>query len=221
MGHFLPLSSECVKRRLICLVSAPELELCPYVMDIAFLMDSSGSLGTRDYKKLKYFVNRLVQSLNMTPDQSRGAIVIYGSVALVEAHFDQHKSTGDFQKKVHQLPYIRGPTRIDKGLEMTVNKILPHVRPEVVKIAVVLVEGRQSNASDMKSLKELSGQLRREGVRILAVGIGPDVDKNELQLMVESEQDIALAKDLDGLISKATSLAQVICIPGKHTIYMH
>ena len=171
-------------------------------------MDSSGSLGTREYKKEKYFVNRLAQSLRL-PSESRAAVVLYSNTASVAIPLDD---TENFQAKVHDLPYVRGKTRTDEGLRVAIKEVAPYLRPDAARLALVFVNGRSH--AKAKDLEELSDLLRREGVQVIAVGIGATTPI--LRSMVTSPSDIIHVKNPDTLISQEViPLARHICLPGK------
>ena len=118
----------------------------------------------------------------VAPGQSRAALVLYSDSAFVKAGFDQYPTLEEFHKSVDDLPYENGFTRIDLALEKANQEVFPQARKGVPKIAILITDGKQTKAADSKGLREASEPLRRAGVRVLAVGIGSDVDSDELRL---------------------------------------
>lgn len=187
-----------------------EPHFCDDPVDVAFVMDSSASIGDTDYKKEKNFVKSLATILHISPSHSRGAIVLSGGSASLKVGLDQHPSIRDFMSSVDKLPFDKGRKRIDKAMDIIRNEVFLKPRAGVPKIAIVLNDGRQSQGVNGKTLHEASERLIKAGVRILVVGIG-DVDPDELRVMTESWADIFFARNLDELNLKVRKIAESVC----------
>lgn len=180
-------------------------------MDVAFIIDSSGSIGKTNYLKQKNFVKQVAKSFGLAPDQSQAAMVLYSNSASVQARFGQYATTDEFVKAVDGLPYERGLTRIDKALDLAATEIFPEARAGVPKLALLITDGTQTPAADAKGLKEASEPLRKAGVRVLAVGVGSGVDRDELRLVTETEDDVVVADDFQDLLLKIGNLTSRAC----------
>lgn len=180
-------------------------------MDVAFIIDSSGSIGRTNYLKQKNFVKQVAKSFGLAPDQSQAAMVLYSNSASVQARFGQYATTDEFVKAVDGLPYERGLTRIDKALDLAATDIFPEARAGVPKLALLLTDGTQTPAADAKGLREASEPLRKAGVRVLAVGVGSGVDRDELRLVTETEDDVVVADDFQDLLLKIGNLTSRAC----------
>ena len=180
-------------------------------MDVAFIIDSSGSIGRRNYLKQKNFVKEVAKSFGLAADQSQAAMVLYSNSASVQARFGQYATTEEFAKAVDALPYERGLTRIDRALELAATDIFPEARAGVPKLALLITDGTQTPAADAKGLREASEPLRKAGVRVLAVGIGSGIDRDELRLVTETEDDVVVATDYQDLLLKIGNLTSRAC----------
>ena len=186
-------------------------------MDVAFILDSSGSIGRTNYLKQKEFVKQVARSFGVAPGQSQAAMVLYSSTASVQARFGQYATAEEFAKAVDALPYERGRTRIDMALDLASTDIFPAARPDVPKIAILITDGKQTQAKDAKNLKEASDPLRKAGVRVLAVGIGSGVDADELRSITETDEDVVVAADFTDLMLKLANLTSRACeLAGKY-----
>ena len=175
-------------------------------------MDSSDTVGTEDYEKQKTFVKLVAQGLGISPTQSRGALMLYSDLASIQGRFDQYTNTKDFWKAVDRLRFLGGKTRLDRALGVASSDIFPDSRPGVEKIAIVLSDGYQTQASGAKGLKEASEPLRKDGVRIIAVGFSNDLAIKSLRLLVESDDDLMqITEDPEDPLMKASSLVKRIC----------
>ena len=109
------------------------------------------------------------------------------------------------------LPYERGTTRIDLALEKAAQEIFPQARQGVPKIAILITDGKQSQAADAKGLTDASEPLRKAGVRVLAVGIGSGVDPDELRLLTESDEDVVVTQTFADLLLQLGNLTSRTC----------
>ncbi|CAH3124523.1 unnamed protein product [Pocillopora meandrina] len=184
---------------------------CSTPVDLAFIIDSSGSIGRTNYKKQKNFVKEVAKTFGLSPNGSRAAMVLYSNSASVKARFGQYTDPKEFDGAVDSLPYERGLTRIDKALELTASDIFAQSRSGVPKIAMLITDGTQTAAADAKGLKEASEPLRQAGVRVLAVGVGKGVDREELRLVTESDEDVVVAADFEDLLLKLSNLTSQAC----------
>lgn len=196
---------------LFLLISCPAPKPCDNVVDVAFLVDASGTIGLQNFEKEKAFVKRLAQRLSISPSDSRAAVVLYSSTASVKAQFGNYNSTGSFGRAVDKLAFIGGKTMIDKALSVAASEIFPNARPGVDKIAILLTDGYQTSAPGAKSLKEASEPLRKAGVRVMVVGIGGDLETKGLLSLVETKDDFFIARSFDELTGKTDSVATTIC----------
>ena len=183
-------------------------------MDVAFLVDSSGSISFRNFRKVKNFVVELASKFDISPGGSRAAVVVYSTRATTRIRFTDHSTYGSFANAVQSLRHERGYTRIDLALEKAYIDVFgPRGKPRflVPKIAFVLTDGEQTRAPKQKSLDEVSDLLKKRGVRIISIGIGKRVNKNQLTVIASSEKDVVIAESFDGLVSEVEPLFQSAC----------
>ena len=163
---------------------------CP--VDLAFVFDSSDTIGVRALEDAKMLVKKMVKGLELGADESRVALVVFADKVEVKARFSENLSVKQFQDMVQNMESVGSigrRTRIDKALVET-KQVFKEGRDDVYKIAVVLTDGKQSEDRDTKSLLSTSEPLRRAGVRVIAVAIGTRASKGRLRLMTDSMDDV-------------------------------
>ena len=160
---------------------------CP--VDLAFVFDSSDTIGVGALEDAKMLVKEMVKGLELGADESRVALVVFADKVEVKARFSENLSVKQFQDMVQNIKSIGSRTRIDKALVET-KRVFKEGRDDVYKIAVVLTDGIQSEDHDTKSLLSTSEPLRRAGVRVIAVAIGTQASKGRLRLMTDSMDDV-------------------------------
>ena len=178
---------------------------------MAFIVDTSGSVGRRNFPNEIYFVNGVAKNLGLAPGQSQAAIVVYSTSASVEARFGQYATTEEFDKALYWLPWYGGKTRIDRALDVAATEVFPESRKDVLKTALLITEGTHTKDDNAKDLREASEPLRKAGVRVLVVGVGSRVDKDELRLVTETDDDVMLASDFDDLLRKVDDVTRKVC----------
>ena len=163
---------------------------CP--VDLAFVFDSSDTIGVGALEDAKMLVKKMVKGLELGADESRVALVVFADKVEVKARFSENLSVKQFQDMVQNMESVGSigrRTRIDKALVET-KQVFKEGRDDVYKIAVVLTDGIQSEGQDTKSLLSTSEPLRRAGVRVIAVAIGTQASKGRLRLMTDSMDDV-------------------------------
>ena len=160
---------------------------CP--VDLAFVFDSSDTIGVGALEDAKMLVKKMVKGLELGADESRVALVVFADKVEVKARFSENLSVKQFKDMVQNMKSIGSRTRIDKALVET-KQVFKEGRDDVYKIAVVLTDGIQSEDRDTKSLLSTSEPLRRAGVRVIAVAIGTRASKGRLRLMTDSMDDV-------------------------------
>ena len=84
-------------------------------------------------------------------------------------------------------------------------------RTNLPKVLIVLTDGKQSSDPRATPLDEAVLPLLQLGVKVLAVGVGNDISRDELKLIVERDQDIFTVDDFDDLLVKSHQIARTAC----------
>ena len=108
-------------------VLLPSEFACKGVADVAFIVDSSGSIGRRNWVKMLQFVKDMVKDFNVGPQKTHIAVVAYSNNAKVEFKFNSLKESEITEERYYRLidrmGFQRGFTFIDKALILTNEEI--------------------------------------------------------------------------------------------------
>lgn len=190
------------------------MKQCSSPLDIVFVLDSSASIGELSYEKMKDFVKTVANSFIIGPGKAFTAVIQYGTNATTAIRFTDYMNNTDFNTAVDALPYLRGVTRIDKALQLALSELLTErsgARAGVAKVLILLTDGQQSQAPDGVDLQKAARPLFSAGVRVFAVGIGTEIEENELQLIVDKTDDVIVVPSFDGLDAKVRQLSITTC----------
>lgn len=155
----------------------------------------------------------------MSNDRVRASVITFSSWANLSIKFYDHDSTASFNAAVDAIPYMGFKTRIDAALQLAKSDMfIPEsgARGGIPKILVLLTDGTQTLASDAVDPAIPAKQLRGAGVNLVVVGIGRDVDINEIKKIAGDKGKFHTAESFDKLISyEFINSVSLSACPGK------
>lgn len=91
---------------------------CRSIFDIAFIIDSSRSIGKMNWEKMKRFVKSMLSKLDISPSTTHVAAIAYSTYPVVEMRFWNSQSTDKSNDVIDAIPWQRGFTYTDKALQL-------------------------------------------------------------------------------------------------------
>ena len=101
------------------------------------MIDSSGSIGQRNWGRLKRFLKAIVSKLDVSPSGAHVAAVTYSTTAEVVLLFRSGQSTVEVNTALDGMPWQRGFTFTDKALQLADSdlfQIATGMRPNAAKV---------------------------------------------------------------------------------------
>lgn len=141
--------------------------------DLAFILDTSSSVGKENFEKIRQWVANLVESFDVAPDKTRVAVVRYSDRPTIEFNLARHRSLEEVKRAAHNIRYMGGNTMTGDAISYTTNNIFTEwngARPKargIQRVAILLTDGRSQDY-----VLEPSKAAARAGIRMFAVGIG-------------------------------------------------
>lgn len=175
------------------------------------MMDSSESITDQDFEREKTAVKAIAQSFLSASRESRAGVIMYSGQPELSVDFTSQEHSGKFNSSVDSLSHRRSQTRIDRALIYASKSLFLNPRRSVMSIAVVMTDGIQTPGPGVEPLGQAVLPLRNKGVRVLAVGVGPRVNRSELKEMVTSEEDVFLMSSFQELLDKSAKLLETVC----------
>ena len=81
---------------------------------------------------------------------------------------------------------------------------------------ILLADGQQTFVPDIKHPEQYAKELASKGVDIFSVGIGEEIDRVELEVLISKPEHIFLASDLNSLLTTlVTEISQALICEGK------
>lgn len=187
---------------------------CSEDADLAFVVDTSGSISDENFKKQKDFIKVLASSFDPILAEHQLGLISYSSDAQMEVSFQDKADRKEFEQAVDLIPHTKGRTRLDKALKLASSRLFTASegsRSGKRKIMIILTDGRQSQDPDTVPLQKAVLPLRQLGVRIYTVAIGDEVDLKELYQVTERNEDVFPVSDFDDLANMANDIALNTC----------
>ena len=184
-------------------IIAQKKPTCEAKVDIAFLLDSSGSLKD-DYSKEKNFLKTLAASFGIKENGARAGVITFSYYVEHSVKLNDYFNLDDFNQAVDKIPLMGHTTRIDKALRLTQKEMFTAAnggREGVNKIVIVLTDGSQTKDNDSEDPGQVAKELRNMGYTVLAIGIGKGVNSTELADIAGDKNNVYSAATFDELIT--------------------
>uniref|UniRef100_A0A8C5USB3 Matrilin-2 n=1 Tax=Microcebus murinus TaxID=30608 RepID=A0A8C5USB3_MICMU len=149
--------------------------------DLVFIIDSSRSVNTHDYEKVKEFIVDILQFLDIGPDVTRVGLLQYGSTVKNEFSLKTFKRKVEVERAVRRMRHLSTGTMTGLAIQYALNIAFSEaegarpLRENVPRVIMIVTDGRPQD-----SVAEVAAKARDTGILIFAIGVG-QVDFNTLK----------------------------------------
>ncbi|XP_051770711.1 integrin alpha-X-like [Ctenopharyngodon idella] len=204
--------------------SVPEtLRECPISqIDIAFLLDGSGSVKPLEFIKMKDFVIEMIKSF--IDRDTQFAIAQFSTQCVIHYKFQQVKKATWWQDAVNRISQQRGWTYTARAIRKLMNELFVSnggARPSASKILVVITDGESTDPDDLTAAVQ---QAQAKNIIRYAIGVGNafnrDKAREELATIASlpTNNHVFQVTDFDALESIREKLKEnIIAIEGTQT----
>uniref|UniRef100_A0A7E4VPT5 VWFA domain-containing protein n=1 Tax=Panagrellus redivivus TaxID=6233 RepID=A0A7E4VPT5_PANRE len=157
-------------------------------LDVLFILDGSGSVGGSTFEMQLDMLNTVIDLVNVGDNNTQIGVLQYASYTYTEFAFKTHKTKEALRAAITKIRHKSGTTRTGKALDKAYqvfndeNTGSRRRNPNVGQVAIVVSDGHSHDDPIPKAKK-----LKSAGVTILALGIGPHINMNELIQMTDRE----------------------------------
>lgn len=184
---------------------------CLQKADLAFLIDSSSSVGAENFHKMENFLKSAVSKLDVGQDKVHVGLMQYSSYPSTEFPLNMFSDRGDILKAIEGMSFMGGDTNTGDALqEMRQNMFSQNsgARSNVPRIAIVVTDGGSSN--NAKTTQE-ADTARRENIGVISVGVGKATNNYELQIIAGSQSNVISVNSFDQLEQSVDQILQKAC----------
>ncbi|EGD81156.1 hypothetical protein PTSG_11196 [Salpingoeca rosetta] len=166
-------------------VSVPNVNCGRSAVDLLFILDGSGSIGSSNFETMRQFTATVTSFFDVSPDTTRVALMVYSSsvTEIFDFSYVLSNTRDEIITTIRNTNYPGGGTRTGSALDYArTNMFLTSrgARPSsagVPRVAIVIIDGQSGD-----SVAQPAENLRNENVNIFAIGIS-GADVNELNMI--------------------------------------
>ena len=181
------------------------------LLDIIFVLDASGSVGSQNFNSLLNFVADLTSDLKVSPSETHVGVIQYSSSAQLLIELGSISDPVQLEDEIRNIAYTAGGTATGTAIELArLQGFLNSRRSQgVPSVMMVLTDGHNNVgvAPSGPAAKAID-----DGIRIIAVGIGSGIDISELNSFASGPSSVfqigSFSKaDFDNIIQPLTGAA--------------
>ena len=186
---------------------------------MVFVLDSSGSVQPTNFQIGLQFIIKVCQYFDISyPLGTRVAVITYNQLPNITFHLNTFIRKQDVLNAIAAIQYQSGGTRTDLALSEAYTNLFENpengVRPKelgVPRVLVLLTDGKTSSGTD--SIIRPSNLLREEGVNIFVIGIGQNINKNELDIIASDPDSdhVVLPESFDEINTLVENIQEASC----------
>lgn len=159
---------------------------CKVPVDIAFLIDGSGSISSSDFSLMKQFARELATNFTISSEDANFAVIQFSDRSQNLFGLSSDKET--IVRGIASMNQMKSSTNMDDGLETTL-KVLQGSKRTVTQVVIMFTDGEPDRGNNPVAVAE---KLKNADIEIYTVGVGSGVnpellkkiateDKNKLQ----------------------------------------
>ncbi|XP_069112948.1 uncharacterized protein [Argopecten irradians] len=180
-------------------------------VDIAFIIDGSGSIGSEDFNLIRQFLIKFLDYNAINTGSVKVAVVSFSSYAQVEFYFNTYDNKEDIQRVINDMPYMGYATNLTGGLKVTREDVFNYEngdRKDVSDMAVLITDGEPNIEKGAQLRKELAKWKGSDSknIPLLAIGIGKDFEEEKNKALLRS---IAESEDMINIIESYKEMDRI------------
>uniref|UniRef100_A0A8C1ILU5 Si:ch211-62a1.3 n=1 Tax=Cyprinus carpio TaxID=7962 RepID=A0A8C1ILU5_CYPCA len=182
------------------------------VADIAFIVDQSSSIRSKNFNIVRNFLKNTIGGLDMGEGKIKIAVVLYSDFPRADVYFNTFADKTDILHYISSMPYGRGKTYTGAALKFAKEHVFTKARGSrrhhhVQQVAVVITDGKSTD-----NVTSAAAALRRSGVTVFVLGI-KDTEEDDLREIASYpyKKFVFSVKDFDKLNSLSHILTKTLC----------
>ncbi|XP_036080790.1 matrilin-3 isoform X2 [Rousettus aegyptiacus] len=178
-------------------------------LDLVFIIDSSRSVRPLEFTKVKTFVSRIIDTLDIGAADARVAVVNYASTVKIEFHLQTHSEKQSLKKAVGRITPLSTGTMSGLAIQTAMEEVFTveagarGSNSNIPKVAIIVTDGRPQD-----QVNEVAARARASGIELYAVGVDR-VDMESLKMIAsEPLEEHVFYVETYGVIEKLSSRFQ-------------
>ncbi len=187
---------------------------CNIDLDIAFLIDSSSSVGDKGFKHSLQFVKDVVKPLEFASGKTRVSVITFNDQGIAKFYLDTYTTRQDILEAIDFVSYVRGATFTSDALRIMREDVFTASqgdRDGATNIGIIITDGL-SNILPQQTTREAK-KAHREQIQMYGLGVGL-VNTAEFYDVVSNKRSGYLVDNYDHLSNYTDILLDAICSTG-------
>ncbi|XP_031625312.1 uncharacterized protein LOC116341994 [Contarinia nasturtii] len=182
-----------------------DCNMCKGRMNLAIVMDGSGSIGANDYKYAKQAADNLIDTFSN--DLADVGYVLFSTSVEVIFPLKSNLTRDQMKQKIDDSYYPDGGTKTNLGIEEGCTILQMAVNDTgIPKIMVIFTDGQPDDAHLATSAAE---HAKQSNITIFAIGIGSNIVEDNLNTL--ASQDSFVIPSYERLTHVYDKINSVIC----------
>ncbi|OWF48418.1 collagen alpha-1(XII) chain-like [Mizuhopecten yessoensis] len=164
--------------------------LCDEAADVVFVLDTSSSIWTKDFTKQLEFVDSVVSQFNVSPNDTRVAVMTFARNHYVIFKLNRYKNVIDVKAAIKRIRHRQGSmTNTGPAIRFMSSRMFTRGnggRENMPHIAIVITDGKSQRSTE--TLKAAMAAQEKD-IEIYAIGVGPNVKESELRGIASDPDD--------------------------------
>ena len=179
---------------------SPSTECSVNGIDIYFVLDESGSVGSFNYQLMKQFVYDTVNEFDIGPDDTQVGVISYSSSARVQFYLNNYHDKATLLAAINALPFYGGGTNTAAAIDLlytdgfTSTNGARSQSQAIPRVAVVITASQSANHTATARSAE---NAQNEGIILFSVGVGNNVNTNELEDIASDPSYVSILTGFD------------------------
>jgi len=163
------------------------------LVDLAFVVDSSGSINYKDPRNwdiTKEFLVNVTRLFNIGPDYVQVAVVLFSTDALVQWGLTRYRYQTSLINAIRRLPYLDGLTNLNDALYLTRTEVFAPgfgTRNGAHKAAIIVTDG-VDNVPTYGTVLTLQNATacKNDNITLTTIGVSSQVNEDRLRQIASS-----------------------------------
>ena len=190
-------------------------------IDIYFVMDESGSVGSSNYQLMKQFVYDTVNGFDIGPDDTQVGVISYSTSATARFYLNSYHDKSSLLTAINNLPYRGGSTNTAAAINLLRQSGFTSSnggRPEsqaIPRVGVIITDG---NSNSYSTTVTAAQNAHDSDITLFSVGIGSNVNNNELNAIASDSSYVSTITGFDSSQFEAlqTTITNEACTSKSH-----
>ena len=183
-------------------------------MDLGIIFESSSNNSQSALAMQKNIAKKILEKYNVSPTGVLAGAILFGADAKVEWKIGQAIDLSSVNEKIDKLKLAKGGSNLARALQMARDELLPvskGARRNVPKTLLVFIT---EAIGRVKSLDDVSNQLKNDGVNVIVLVVGSKVKKQDLAGIASDPSKTIALKDPIKDLSDVVPAVALKSIPG-------